>query len=102
MTKFAVISTGGKQYLVKPDDTIIVDQIASKENSEVELQALALFDENGEGIELGDPALKTAVKAKLIGHVKGDKVRISRFKAKVRYRKVRGFRASLSKIKILA
>lgn len=100
MTKMAVIKTGGKQYLIKEGDQIVVDQLNGKEKNKVDLETLAIF-ESDKNIELGTPALKQKVTAEIINQLKGDKIRIGRFKAKVRYRKVRGFRPRLSKIKIL-
>jgi large subunit ribosomal protein L21 len=99
--KFAVIKTGGKQYLVCENDEIYVDQLKEKTGQEMELQTLAAWDLEKEKVELGTPILKSKVKAKLIENLKGDKIRVSRFKAKVRYRRVKGFRPYLSKIKIV-
>lgn len=99
MAKFAVIKTGGKQYLVKENDEIFVDKITG-DSKDVQLETLAVFDTENDAMDLGTPALKTSVKAQVIENVKGDKVRVAKFKAKVRYRRVNGFRAQLSKIKI--
>jgi large subunit ribosomal protein L21 len=100
--KLAVIKAGGKQYLVKENDEIVVEKIGLAKDADVELEALAVFDDAGTKVELGSPSLKTLVKAKVIEEGKGDKIRVARFKAKVRYRKVRGFRPQLTKIKILS
>jgi len=99
--KIAVVKTGGKQYLVKENDQLIVDQIAGKAKDKLELETLAVFDETGSQLDLGTPMVKTKVTAELIENLKGDKIRVAKFKAKVRYRKVRGFRARLTKIKII-
>lgn len=99
MAKLAVVKTGGKQYLVKENDELYVDSIKS-EKPNVELETLALFDDEGKKIELGS-SVKTKVKAKIVENLKGDKIRVAKFKAKVRYRKVRGFRPHLSKVKII-
>lgn len=101
MSIYAVVKTGGKQYLVKENDEIVVDRIDRKENDEIELPALASFDNGNGKVELGNPQLKKTVKAKVVSQLKGDKIRVAKFKAKVRYRKVKGFRAQLTKIKIM-
>jgi large subunit ribosomal protein L21 len=62
---------------------------------------LAKFEEDKDTLDLGTPHIAKQSTAKVIAHIKGDKVRIAKFKAKVRYRKVTGFRAALSKLKIL-
>lgn len=99
--KIAVVKTGGKQYLVKENDEIVVDQLASKPKDKVELETLAVFDEDAKQVEFGKPLLTNKVSGRLVEHLKGDKIRVARFKAKVRYRKVKGFRARLSRIKII-
>ncbi|HLL60904.1 MAG TPA: 50S ribosomal protein L21 [Candidatus Nitrosocosmicus sp.] len=97
--KFAVIRTGGRQYLVKENQELIVDHIPT-DDKEVELQTLATGDTENE-IEVGTPNLSGSVKAQIIEHLKGDKIRVMRFKSKVRYRKTQGFRPMLTKIKIV-
>jgi len=98
MNKLAVIKTGGKQYLVKPNDEIYVEKIPNKEGDKIDFETLAVF---GEEVELGKPVLKKKVTGQVIEQLKGDKIRVAKFKSKVRYRKVKGHRQHLSKIKIL-
>lgn len=100
MIKYAVVKTGGKQYLVQEHDEIIVDRLPHKQNATIELETLAIFNEEG-GVEMGAPVLSKKSKAQVIEQLKGDKIRVAKFKAKVRYRRVRGFRPKLTKIKIL-
>lgn len=101
MTKIAVIRTGGKQYLVKENDEILVQNTSGKEKDTIELETLAVFD-GEDKVSLGNPLLPTSAKAVIVENVKGGKVRVARFKAKVRYRKVNGFRPQLTKIKIVS
>ncbi len=101
MNNLAIIKTGGKQYLVKEGDEIIVDKIDKREKEKIELETLAIFDEEGNNLELGTPNLEKKVTAEVISHNKGEKIRVARFKAKVRYRKVKGFRPMLSTLKII-
>ena len=101
MAIYAVVKTGGKQYLVKEGMTITVDQLNSEKNNKIQLETLLKFDDDGKAFELGQPVLKEKVSAEVEDNVKGDKIRIAKFKAKSRYRKVRGFRARLTKLKIL-
>lgn len=101
MSKIAVIKTGGKQYLVKENETLVVDYIDKEKDSEIELETLVTFDAEG-NISLGTPILDKKTKAKVLDAVRGDKVRVSRFKAKVRYRKVKGFRPHYSQIQIVS
>ncbi len=97
MNKLAVIKTGGKQYLVKLNDEIYVEKIPNKEGEKVDFETLAVF---GEKIQLGRPVLKKKVTGQVLKQLKGDKIRVAKFKSKVRYRKVKGHRQQLSKVKI--
>jgi large subunit ribosomal protein L21 len=99
MTNYAVVKTGGKQYLVKEDMEIVVDRLPNKEKETVELETLATFDDK-DGLELGAPSLAKKTSAVVVNQIKGDKIRVAQFKSKVRYRKVRGFRAQYSTLKI--
>lgn len=98
--RYAVIKTGGKQYLVKENDEIYIDRLDKNVNDEVDFDTLALGDFEKEEIELGKPLIASKIKAKVLANLKGDKLRILRFKAKTRYRRRRGFRHYLTKIKI--
>jgi large subunit ribosomal protein L21 len=55
----------------------------------------------GDELKIGTPSLAdVSVSGKIIEHTKGEKIRVSKFKAKAKYRRVTGFRASLTKIQI--
>ncbi|MCS7092826.1 MAG: 50S ribosomal protein L21 [Patescibacteria group bacterium] len=101
MTRFAVVRTGGKQYLVKENDEIVVDRINQKEKEKIALETLMIFSDSNEEIEIGSPTLEKKTIAEIVFHDKGEKIRIVRFKAKVRYRRVKGFRPQLTTLKIL-
>jgi large subunit ribosomal protein L21 len=101
MNTLAVIKTGGKQYLVKEGDLITVDKIEAKEKEKVNLETLMIFDEQGNNLDLGTPTLTKKVEAEVVSHTKGEKIRVARFKAKVRYRRVKGFRPLLTTLRIV-
>ncbi len=100
MVKIAVVKTGGKQYLVKENDFLVVDYLKQKEGEKISLETLAVFNEDGEGLNLKKEKIKP-VEAEIIEHGKGEKIRVARFKAKVRYRRVKGFRPKLTKLQIV-
>lgn len=101
MAKFAVVKICGKQYLVGENEEIVTDKIEGKEGDKLKLEALVKFDERGDSLDLGTPRISESVSAQIVAHAKGDKIRVAKFKPKVRYRKVRGFRAMLTKVKII-
>ncbi len=100
--KMAVIKTGGKQYLVGKDSELLVDNLNVEAGKTLEIDKLADIDSESHEVKLGTPVLPAKVKVEIIESIKGDKIHVARFKAKSRYRKVRGFRARLSRIKIVA
>lgn len=101
MSKVAVIKTGGKQYLAKEQEMLVVDKLPYEKDQEVELEAVAVFDTEAD-VEVGMPLVAQKIKVKVVDQVMGDKVRIARFKAKARYRKVTGFRPKYTKIQVLS
>jgi len=99
--KYAVVKIGGTQYKVSEQETLKVDRLPQGEGNEVEFPEVLLFV-NEQEVKLGQPYISAmGVKALIEKHIKGEKIRVAKFKAKSRYRRVRGFRSLLTKIKIL-
>lgn len=98
--KYAVVKTGGKQYKVSEGDVIEVERLPLEKDAKVVFEEVLLLVSE-KGIKIGNPTLTgEKVEGTLLDNIKGDKVRVSKFKSKVRYRKVNGFRASISKVQI--
>lgn len=98
---FAVIETGGKQYLVKQGDGLKIERLKGvKEDGAITFDKVLLLVD-GKEIKIGDPYVSGAkVSAKLEGEIKGKKVTILRYKSKTRYKKKKGHRQIHSKITI--
>ena len=98
--QYAVIETSGKQYKVKEGDVIEIDKIDREINKPFAFEEVLMVVDDGK-LDLGKPVLSGAkVTAKLIEQKKGDKIRVMKYKAKVRYRKTIGFRPMLSVVQI--
>jgi large subunit ribosomal protein L21 len=98
--KYAVVTSGGKQYKVTQGQVLELDKINAEQGANYLLDKV-LLSVDGDTVQVGTPYLdNTAVIAKVLEQVKGDKVRVAKFKAKSRYRKVQGFRAQLTKVEI--
>lgn len=98
--EYAIVKTGGKQYKVSKDSVIEVERLSYKPGEKFFLEEVFLHVVDG-NVKLGKPKLVgVAVKATVLEHLKGDKLRISKFKAKSKYRRVTGHRQYLTKIKI--
>lgn len=97
---FAVIKASGKQYKVIPDAILEIDKIVGDKGSNVEFDQVLLVGDD-KSTTVGLPVVKGAVvKAKILDQIRGEKVRVAKFKAKARFRRVTGFRAELTKIQI--
>lgn len=98
--EYAVIETGGKQYKVKNGMVLEMERINGLKDS-VLFDKVLLYVKDSE-VVLGRPYLDNIkITGKLLGEVKGQKIRVARFKAKSRYRKVSGHRHIFSRVEIL-
>ena len=95
----AAVKTSGKQYLVSEKESLLVD-LLPEGTKELTLDALLVID--GDKTKVGTPTVKGAVvKAKVVeAEVKGDKIRVIRYKAKKRVHKENGHRQKYSRIEI--
>lgn len=96
----AIIRTGGKQYLVKPHQTLQVEKLSVQAGESVEFETLLTADESGKNIKVGTPTLSTKVKGSVVQHGKAKKVDVIKFKAKVRYSRKYGHRQPYTSVLI--
>lgn len=98
--KYAVVEIGGKQYLVYENELLEVEKIRGKEKDKITFDKILLIKDKK--IYLGKPYLrKASIKAEIIKHYKAKKIRVATYKAKSRYRKVKGHRQPKTILKIL-
>jgi large subunit ribosomal protein L21 len=95
MDNYAIITLGGKQYVVKEGETLLVDRLDREEGKSFQPDVLFV---GGDGD--GELAPSTTVSAKVVGHERGPKVRIGKYKPKSGYKRHTGFRSSLTRIEI--
>lgn len=97
---FAVIKTGGKQYLVSPGDKIKIEKMEKEQGEEIKFSQILLLEKNKK-VEIGAPLVKDAeVIAKVLKQGKGDKVIVFKYKPKKRYKKKQGHRQTFTEIEI--
>ena len=97
MTDYAIIALGGKQYRVREGEKLLVDRVATDEGKTFHPDVLFV---GGDG--KADFKPKIQVTAKVVGHVKGEKIRIGKYRRRTGYRRHTGYRSSLSQIEITA
>jgi len=99
--EYAVILTGGKQLKVSSGLKLQVENLGV-ESGEYSFDKVLLHVSEGD-VFIGKPYIEgMTVKAKILGLAKGDKVRVSKFKGKSRYRKTIGFRKKLTMVEVIS
>jgi large subunit ribosomal protein L21 len=97
MAMYAVIETGGKQYLVEKGSTLLVDHLSAKEGDKVNLRAVAFRDKE---MVLGKDLEKVKVEATVAGHERGPKIRVFKYRPKKGYRRRAGHRSELTRLEV--
>jgi large subunit ribosomal protein L21 len=97
MNTYAIISVGGKQYRVREGEKLLVDRLGHGEGNTFNPAVLLV---GGGGSDTQISPKDFTVTARVIADVKGEKIRIGKYRPKNGYKKHTGFRASLSQIEI--
>lgn len=98
--KYAVIKTGGRQYRVSEGEVLEVEKLVVEPKKSVDFSEVLLLV-NDDTVLVGQPLVPNArVTAEVLEQFKGPKIRVAKFKAKTNYRRVRGHRQELTRIKI--
>ena len=89
---YAIVDIAGQQFKVEKDQKIYVHQLENEEGSVVDFDRVLLIDNDGK-IQVGAPTVKNAlVTAKVISHLKGDKVKVFKKKRRKGYQVLNGHR----------
>jgi large subunit ribosomal protein L21 len=98
---YAVVEIGGHQYRVSKGDVLFVDRQAEETGSELTFDRVLLINDGQGGVTIGKPVVEgAAVEAKLIEHVKADKVIVFKKKRRKGYKVKNGHRQPMSQIEI--
>lgn len=99
---YAIVEIAGQQFKVSKDQKVFVHRLDVEEGKSVSFDKVLLLDDNGT-ITLGAPAIEGAsVEAKVLSHLKGDKVIVFKKKRRKGYKKKNGHRQSLTQIEIVS
>jgi large subunit ribosomal protein L21 len=97
---YAVIESGGKQYRVAPGDVIDVELLPETGEGSVRFDRVLMVSGDG-GAQFGAPLVEGAlVTASLVGAVRGPKIRVFKMKKRKQYRRTKGHRQDLHRIRI--
>jgi len=97
---YALVKTGGKQYRVAKDDTILVERLAATEGEQVILNDVVMLGD-GDKVTIGTPLVNgAAVSATVMRQTRGPKIIIFRRKRRKNHRRTQGHRQDLTLLKI--
>ena len=100
---FAVIKTGGKQYLVEPGKKIKVEKLPAEEGKEISFDEVLLVAGDEGGPKIGTPLVEGAkVTAKVIRQARARKITNLRYHSKTRHRRKQGHRQHFTEVEIVS
>jgi large subunit ribosomal protein L21 len=98
---YALVKTGGKQYRVAKDDTILVERLSAEEGEQIVLNDIVMLGD-GDKVTIGTPLVDGAgVSAKVVRQTRGPKIIIFRRKRRKNHRRTQGHRQDLTLLKII-
>jgi large subunit ribosomal protein L21 len=95
---YAIVKTGGKQYRVERGQRLLVERLAVEEGADVALEPILFRSEEPVFDKAGLESVK--VTAKVVAHVRGEKLRVFKFKPKRGYKRRTGHRQDLTQIEV--
>jgi large subunit ribosomal protein L21 len=95
---YAIVKTGGKQYRVEKGQSLLVERLHVDDGANVELEPLLYVD--GSDVVDADGLSQVTVQARVVGHERGPKLRIVKFKPKRGYKRRTGHRQELTRLEV--
>jgi large subunit ribosomal protein L21 len=95
---YAIVKTGGKQYRVEQGQSLLVERLRAADGDSVSLQPLLVVD--GSDVVDGEGLSRVSVSARVVGHERGPKLRVVKFKPKRGYKRRTGHRQELTRIEV--
>jgi large subunit ribosomal protein L21 len=96
---YAIVESGGKQYRAEKGGILLVDRLPEDEGAKVNLRAV-MFRGEKETVLEADKLEKVKVEATVAGHLRGEKIRVFKYRAKKGYRKRAGHRSELTRLEV--
>ena len=96
---YAIVESGGKQYRVEKGGSLLVDRLPDDEGAKVTLRPVMYRADKQILLEAGQLE-KVKVEAKVAEHLRGDKIRIFKYKPKKGYRRRAGHRSELTRLEV--
>ena len=97
---YVIVEIAGQQFKVEKEQKLFVHRLPQKQGESVDFDRVLLSDNDGK-VKIGAPTIKGAkVSAKVLAHVKGDKVKVFKKKRRKGYQKLNGHRQYMTQIQI--
>ncbi|MBT3242369.1 MAG: 50S ribosomal protein L21 [Bacteroidetes bacterium] len=97
---YAIVEIAGQQFKVEKDQKIFVHRLEQEEGAQVDFEKVLLLDNDGK-IKVGTPVIKGAkISCKVLGHPRGDKVKVFKKKRRKGYQTLNGHRQDFTQIQI--
>ena len=96
---YAIVDIAGQQFKVEENQKITVNRLEGEEGAAVSFKNVLMVDNDGK-VKMGGPIKGASVSAKIIDHVRGDKVLVFKKKRRKGYKKMNGHRQDLTRIQI--
>ncbi len=102
MKKYAIVKLSGKQFKVSEGDEFITNRLETDEDKTFTTDEVLLI-KDGKKTKIGQPYIKDAeVKFKILNHFRSKKLRVAKYKAKSRYRRVKGHRQHQTMVQVVS
>jgi len=99
--RFAVIQAQGLQFRVAQDEEHVLPNLGQDLGSKIKIERVLLISDS-HGVEVGKPLIEGAVVTlEVVGHERGEKIRVGTYKRRKKYRRKIGYRDTLTRVKIL-
>jgi large subunit ribosomal protein L21 len=99
--KYAIVQSGGKQYKAVPGEILQVDKLPLEEGKKYVLGDVLFIADGVKKVTIGTPLIKGAkVETTVTGQIKGPKIRVFKYKPKVRYRRRQGHRQQYTLLQV--
>ena len=96
---YSIVELNNQQYKLEEGKPTLVDKLDAKENDEILIDKVLLIRDDKEGVKVGTPYIKgIKLKAKVLGNIKGKKLRVFKYKRRKDYRRTIGTRPEYTKI----
>jgi large subunit ribosomal protein L21 len=96
---YAIVKTGGKQYRVEKGQSLLVERLPAEDGASVSLQPL-LYVDGSTVLDSADELGRVDVQARVVGHERGPKLRVVKFKPKRGYKRRTGHRQELTRLEV--